>query len=299
MFFLKKSVTIDMKVGVFVKRIKLLIVLLLCFPLFVSATCTREGDQFRITNPDLGLVDPGSANYNYYCLGIEHCTQKEGRYYDINSGLVSTREAYLASCSCSQKDGKFYDDEGYEVTEQEFNASCKCRVENGHYYNDNNQEITVQEYNQVCLHIGACSIVDGKYYDNNYNEVTEQQYNASCKCREENGHYYNDDNQEITVQQYNQVCLHVGTCSIVNGKYYDNEYNEVTFDEYKADCGCRQEGNTYYGVNGDEVTFDVYNRQCTNPDTGVKSILVISIVSLSMIGIITLILNRKKQIKEL
>ena len=311
------------------KNIKYLIIVLFLFSIIINAaTCTREGDQFRITDPDIGLVDLDSGYYNYYCLGIDHCIAKDGKYYNINSELV-TLEQYYTSCGCrkdgntyydnhgnetteenynriclevgkcSIKNGKYYDNEYKEVTQEVYNRVCGCRIEDNKYY-DNQGNITNEEtYNRVCLEIGKCSIKNGKYYDNEYKEVTEDEYNRVCGCRIEDNKYYDDKGKETTVENYNKVCLNVAPCSTKDGKYYDNEYKETTKENYEKICGCRVTNDKYYGKNGEQTTKENYEKQCVNPKTGVRNIILIALLALILFSTSLFILNRQRQIKEL
>ena len=255
------------------KKIKYLIIFLFLFPIMVNAaTCTREGEKYRITDPDIGLVDYGSGYYNYYCLGIEHCIAKDGKYYNINSELVTLQE-YYTSCGCRKDGNTYYDNQGNETTEA--------------------------NYNRICLEVGKCSIKNGKYYDNDYKEVTQEEFNRVCGCRIEDNKYYDDHGSETTVENYNKVCLNIGICSIKDGKYYDNEYRETTQENFERICGCRTDNGKYYGKNGIETTQEEYERQCVNPDTGIRNIILISLLALIMFSVSLFILNRQRFIKVL
>jgi LPXTG-motif cell wall-anchored protein len=53
-----------------------------------------------------------------------------------------------------------------------------CTVENGKYYDNNGNEVTKDEYNKACN--PTCKVVDNKYYDDNGNEVTKAEYEKAC-----------------------------------------------------------------------------------------------------------------------
>ena len=90
------------------------------------------------------------------------------------------------------------------VYEVKANDTCKCEFKNDKYYNNEGKEVTKDEYNKDC---NSCKIENGKYYNNEGKEVTKEQWNQDCNsCRKENGKYYNKDGKEVTKEQWNKDC---------------------------------------------------------------------------------------------
>ena len=66
------------------KYFKIMLTIMLLLPIITYAeTCTKEGNKYR-TSGGL-LVEVDSGEFNYYCYGIEHCSAKDGEYYDKGS----------------------------------------------------------------------------------------------------------------------------------------------------------------------------------------------------------------------
>lgn len=138
-----------------------------------------------------------------------YCNRDE--FYDrIELPTACTDQYYIVIAAVSIEDDnpsnpphQYHTARAYKVNAD--STKCPtCAVEGGKYYDDEGKEVTEEEYNQACH---TCTVENGKYYDKDGKEVTEAEYNKSCKsCKIESGKYYNKVGKEVTKKEYEKDC---------------------------------------------------------------------------------------------
>ncbi len=95
------------------------------------------------------LNDTCEEMYKIVVVKVTDKDQKD--HYDIQAYTAPVTDE---SCfpKCAKEGDTYYDDEGKEVTEEEYKEACnpKCRIEKNKYYDDNGNEVTKEEYDEIC-----------------------------------------------------------------------------------------------------------------------------------------------------
>ena len=134
-----------------------------------------------------------------------------------------------------------------EQPQPEKQVTITCAQSNGKYYDNNGKEVSYDDYKKACIKEEEkhyCVKYDNKYYDMAGKVVSYEEYKKSCIPEEKHycvkyyGKYYDNNGKTVSYEEYKKACLpeEVHICVKYDGKYYDNTGKVVSYDDYKKAC---------------------------------------------------------------